>query len=117
MALSKPATRLALIVAVPIAAIASSMEIVAICSATVLGRLEAYEFADMLYLMFGYPLTRIIFILAPGGLREEQNWWGIPLLNVLLIFQWIIWLQALVYIGRGLLFVWRLIEIPAAPKP
>ena len=81
MALSKRANQLALLVAAPMAAFASLMEIVAICSATTLGKFEAYEFADMVYVIFGYPLTRIVFILAPGGLQDNQNWWGIPLMT------------------------------------
>ena len=117
MALSRRATQLALIVAVPIAVVASLMEIVAILSATGFGKLEAYEFADMLYLMFGYPLTRIIFILVPSGLQGNQNWWGIPLLNALLVFQWMIWFQATVLIGRALKRVWRMIEIPSRSVP
>ena len=117
MALSRRATQLALIVAVPIAVVASLMEIVAILSATGFSKLEAYEFADMLYLMFGYPLTRIIFILAPSGLQGNQNWWGIPLLNALLVFQWMIWFQATVLIGRALKRVWRMIEIPSRSVP
>ena len=117
MALSKRANHLALLVAAPIAAIASLMEVVAICSATTLGKFEAYEFAGTVFAIFGYPLTRIIFILAPVGLEGNQNWWGIPLLDALLIFQWLIWFQAVVYIGRGLLRVWRVIDnrFPSPP--
>jgi hypothetical protein len=117
MALSRRATQIALIVAVPIAALASLMEIVAIRSATTVGRPDAYEFADMLFLTFGYPLTRIVLILAPGGLQESQNWWGVPLLDALLIFQWVVWLQGAVYIGRGLRRLWRVLEIPVSTRP
>jgi hypothetical protein len=117
MALSKRANQLALLVAAPIAAMASLMEVVAISSPTTLGKSDAYEFAGVLFAAFGYPLTRIIFILAPDGLQHNQNWWGIPLLDGLLIFQWLIWFQAAVYIGRGLRGVWRLIDnrFPAPP--
>ena len=117
MALSRRATQMALMVAVPIAGVASLMEIVAIRSATTVGRLDAYEFADMLYLIFGYPLTRIVFILAPRGLQDNQNWWGVPLLDALLFSQWVIWFQGIVYIGRGLRRLWQMIEIPASSPP
>ena len=112
MALSRRATQIALIVAVPIAVVASLMEIVAICSATMVDKVDAYEFADMLYFVLGYPLTRIVFVLAPGGLQDNQNWWGVPLLDALLICQWVVWLQAAVYVGRGGRRLWRIIEIP-----
>jgi hypothetical protein len=117
MALSKRANQLALLVAAPIATIASLMEIVAISSATTVGKLEAYEFADTLYVIFGYPLTRIVLILAPGGLKDNQNWWGLPLLNALLIFQWMIWFQAVVYVGRGFRRLWRIVDgrFPSPP--
>jgi hypothetical protein len=62
-------------------------------------------------------LTRIVLILAPGGLQESQNWWGVPLLDALLIFQWIIWFQGAVYIGRGLRRLWQMIEIPPSSPP
>jgi hypothetical protein len=117
MALSRRANQLALVVAAPLAVVASLMEIVAICSASRFGKLEAHEFADMLYLMLGYPLTWIIFILAPTGLQGNQDWWGIPLLNALLIFQWMVWFQATVLIGRALKRVWRIIEIPPRSVP
>jgi len=117
MALSRRANQLALLMAGPIAVLASLMEIVAIYSASKFGKLEAYEFADMIYSMLGYPLTRIVFILAPSGLQGNQDWWGIPLLNALLIFQWMVWFQATVLIGRALKRAWRIIEIPSRSVP
>jgi hypothetical protein len=117
MALSKWATRTALVLAVPIAALASLIELVAIRSSDAFLHFEAYQLADTIYLVFGYPLTRIAFILAPGGLQDNQNWWGIPLLNVLLIYQWVIWLQAVVVIGKMFQYAWRRIEAPFQPQP
>jgi len=103
--------------AVPIAALASLIELVAIHSSTAMFQFEAYQLADTIYLVLGFPLTRIVFILAPAGLQGNQNWWGIPLLDVLLIYQWIIWLQTAVVIGRTFQYAWRRIEAPFQPQP
>ena len=116
MALSKWATRIAMMIAVPIAAVASLIEFISIHSRTTIGRFGAYEFASTIYLVFGYPMTRIAFILTPGGLQDNQKWWGIPLLNLLLIYQWVIWLQAAALICKMFQYACRMIEAPFQPR-
>jgi len=107
MALNKWATRSAIVVSAPIILFASSIELVAMLSDKAV-KIDGYEIGDGLYLFVGYPLTWIINIFAnPNGLQDGDNWWAVPLLDVLFLFQWIIWAQ-LIALALGLFhLLWR----------
>ena len=101
MAQNKWATRFAILLSAPIILFASFIELVPMLSGNPAAKMDGYEIGDGLYLILGYPLTRIINIFAnPGGLQDSDNWWAVPFLNVLFLFQWIIWTQLIVLIGR-----------------
>lgn len=116
MALSKWATRFAIILSVPIMLLASFIAMVAMLSSSNEMKIDCYDLSAGLYLFFGYPLTRIINIFAgPGGLQDRDSWWALPLVNLLLLFQWIIWAQMIALIGRCLVALSRPFARPAPP--
>jgi hypothetical protein len=116
MALNKWATRFAIMLSVPIMLLASFIALIAILSSTNEVKTDCYNLSHSLYLFFGYPLTRIINIFAvPGGLQDRDSWWALPLLNLLLLSQWIIWAQVIALIGRFLLALSRPFARPAPP--
>jgi hypothetical protein len=108
MALNKWATRAAILLSAPVILFASFIELTATFSSDMMMKVESYEIGDGLYMVFGWPLTRIVDIFAgPGRLQDSDNWWAIPMFNVLLLFQWIIWAQLIVLIGTVLETLWR----------
>jgi len=116
MGLNKWATRFAIMFSVPIMLLASFIAMVAMLSSSNEMKSDCYDLSDGLYLFFGYPLTRIINIFAhPGGLNDKDNWWALPLLNLLFLLQWIIWAQMIALIGRFLLALSRPFARPALP--
>jgi hypothetical protein len=108
MGLNKRATHAAVLLSAPIILFASFIELVAMLSGDRATKIDGYEIGDGLFLFFGYPLTRIINIFAsPGGLQDGDTWWAVPFLNLLFLFQWIIWAQLIVSIGRLFQTLWR----------
>ncbi len=108
MTLSKLATRCAVLLSAPVILLASFIELVATLSTDKVAKIESYEIGDSLYLSLGYPLTWIVNIFSNGGgLKDRDNWWAIPLFNILFLFQWIIWAQLIVLIGRLFQVLWR----------
>ncbi len=102
MKISKLATRLALLLAAPLIMIASLFEIIGTLSSNPMTKDEAYVLGDAIYFWLGYPLTRIVFIFTgQTRLEDSDNRWAIPLLAGLLVFQWIIWGQLVVLIGKA----------------
>jgi hypothetical protein len=56
---------------------------------------EAYHFGEMIYLL-GAPLTLIVLGIpccAGRYLDDGDNWWAIPMSDILFVLQWIIWSQ------------------------
>ena len=56
---------------------------------------ETYKLGDLVYKL-GSPLTLIVlnFRAYTGrGLENSDNWWAIPLIDVLFVLQWVIWGQ------------------------
>ncbi len=54
---------------------------------------EAYWFGDQIYKL-GFPLTGIILYFPEYSgrfLTNADNWWALPLIDILFILQWIIW--------------------------
>ena len=116
MALNKWATRFAITLSVPIMLLASFIALVAILSSSNEMKIDCYDLSNALFLFFGYPITRIVNIFAvPGGLQDRDIWWALPLLNLLLLSQWIIWAQMIALIGRFLLRLSRPFARPAPP--
>lgn len=102
MKLSKAATRLVLLVAAPLIMIASLFELIGALSSNPMTKEDAYVLGDTIYFRLGYPLTRIVFIFTgQARLEHRDSWWAIPLLAGLLVFQWIIWGQLVVLIGKA----------------
>jgi hypothetical protein len=102
MKLSKLATRLALLLAAPLIIIASLFELIGTLSRDPMIKDDAYVLGDAIYFRLGYPLTRIVFIFTgQARLEDSDNWWAIPLLAGLLVFQWIVWGQLVVLIGKA----------------
>jgi hypothetical protein len=96
------ATRLAVLLSIPVILLASFIEVAATLNADQAAKIETYEISDGLYLFFGYPLTQIIIIFSkPGGLQDSDNWGAVPLLNCLFIAQWVIWAQLIALIGKA----------------
>lgn len=95
MRLSKKATAWAVICSLPFIILATYSWI----RAAVTSDSMLYEGGDIIYLGFGFPLTQILYIFKPIPLADSDNWWAIPLLDALFIFQWVIWGQlfALIY--------------------
>lgn len=78
-------------------------------------KMEGFDIADGLYLLFGYPLTGVIHIFTgSNGLRDTDSWWALPLLTILFLFQWVIWAQLIVLIGRVVRHMWRC-AVPTRP--
>ena len=99
MTRDKCATAMAVTLSVPVVLFASFIEFASMHNSEMVLKIEGYQMADMLYLFLGYPLTRIIFIFAANGLNDNDNWWGIPLLDALFICQWIVWARLLALLG------------------
>lgn len=108
MALNKWATRFAILLSTPILLFALLTSLFATFTSNNIARVEGHELGDGLYLLFGYPLTGIIYIFTnSSGLRDVDGWWALPLLTILFIFQWVIWAQLIVLIGRVFRHIWR----------
>lgn len=61
-----------------------------------------YDFmGSAAYELFGFPLTGIA-MRAMFPLRFEDHWWQIPILSLLVVFQWVLWANVLAWIGRRL---------------
>ncbi len=59
-----------------------------------------YDFlGSMAYTVLGFPLAPLgMWAMAP--LRFDQHWWQIPTLSALVIIQWVIWANVIVWFGR-----------------
>jgi hypothetical protein len=54
------------------------------------------ELGTFAYLLFGFPLTMsALWLMHP--LRFDQHWWAIPMLTGLVILQWILWANLVVW--------------------
>src|SRR5436190_24060498 len=101
MELNKWATRVAVVLSTPIVLSALLISLGVTFTTVSTGKIEACQLAVRMYLVLGYPLTAIIKIFAgAGGVHDADTWWTLPLLTILLIFQWMIWAQMIVLIGR-----------------
>ncbi len=99
MKLNRQAIRFGLVASTPFIVLASLLEILGTFSHDAMIKDDAYSYGDAIYLYLGYPLPRIILMLvAPHGLRDIDNWWAVPLLDVLFVVQWIIWAYVIVII-------------------
>jgi hypothetical protein len=108
MKLSKAATRLVLLLAAPLIMIISLSELIGSLSSNPMTKDNAYVPGDAIYFRLGYPLTRIVFIFTgQARLEDSDNWWAMPLLAGLFVFQWIIWGQLIVLIGKAFQFSLR----------
>jgi hypothetical protein len=116
LALNKWATRFAVLLSLPIVLFGFFISLAATLTNNQVAKIEGYEIGDGLYLVLGYPLTGIIHIFAgPGGLRDADSWWALPLLTILFLFQWVIWGQLIVLIGR--MFRYLLLRaLPSRPS-
>ena len=117
MALNKWATRVAIALSTPIILFASAITLMATFTNDRTAKVVGYDVADALYLLLGYPLTGIVNILAtPSGLQDSDTWWALPLLNTLFVFQWIIWAQMIVLMGRACRLFWhRFVPVQVSP--
>jgi hypothetical protein len=99
--LNKKATKFAVASALPFVLLGSFMWLMAALSDNPVARVELYGCADPMYHYLGLPLTHIIYIFkAEGALETSDNWWALPMVDALLIAQWIIWAQLAVVVGR-----------------
>ena len=102
MKLDKQAAAIAVVSAIPFVALASYSWI----RATTDQSFPAYEadhFGDMIYLL-GSPLTLIVLGLpyyAGTFLKGSDNWWAIPLTDLLFVLQWVIWSQLIAVRGSA----------------
>ena len=116
MALNKWATLFAILLSLPIILFALLNSLAASFTSNQAAKLEGYDIGDGLYLVLGYPLTGIIYIFTgSGGLRDADGWWALPLLTILFLFQWVIWAQLIVLIGRVIRHMWRC-KVPTRPS-
>ena len=61
-----------------------------------------YDFmGSTAYAVLGFPLADIAMRLM-FPLRFENHWWQIPILSALVILQWVLWANLVVWIGRRL---------------
>jgi len=99
MKLVKQAIRFGLMASLPFIVMASLLEILGTFSHHAMTKDDAYSYGDAIYIYLGYPLPRMVLMLiAPHGLRDVDNWWAVPLLDVLFVVQWIIWAYVIVLI-------------------
>lgn len=107
MRLSKFATRFAVVTSLPFVALASLCELVGTLSSDLMVKDDMYTYGDAIYFYLGYPLPRLLLIfVGHGGLRDADSWWAVPLLDALLIIQWVVWAQLVVLINRMLKYLW-----------
>ena len=100
MKLNERAAAIAYVSALPFVALASYTWIRAATDKT-FPTYEAYHCGEMIY-MLGSPLTQIVLgvpYYAGRYLKDSDNWWAIPMTDILFILQWIIWSQ---FIGGAL---------------
>jgi hypothetical protein len=113
MKLSRQAIRFGLVASLPFIVLASLLEIVGSFSHDAMTKDDAYSYGDGIYLYLGYPLPRIVLtFLAPRGLRDIDNWWAVPLLNVLFVIQWIIWAYLIVLLATIVQNLWNRVLHP-----
>ena len=53
------------------------------------------------YWVFGFPIT-ILAMKAMPTLRFEDHWWAIPTLSALVVIQWVIWANLIIWAYRRL---------------
>jgi hypothetical protein len=94
MKLNKRAAWIAVVAAIPFVALASHAWIKGATDNS-FPHYEAYHFGDLIY-MLGFPLTQVVLGFphyAGRLLQDSDNWWAIPLIDILFVLQWIIWSQ------------------------
>ncbi len=95
---NKP-TKIGLFIALPFALLASYSWLV---GPKLTVAFEAYWFGDQVYKL-GYPLTGLVLYFPKYSgryLTPSDHWWALPFINILFIFQWIIWSHAVAFFLR-----------------
>jgi hypothetical protein len=105
--LSWEATRVALVISLPLTALASFFCLLG--SGDLPAQDEAFGMGESIYYFFGFPLIRIADIFRPRGqVHLGGLLLSLPLLNFLFLAQWMIWTQLVALAGKAIDWLcWR----------